>query len=276
MSGLWTVPTTLASLSGNQPVALLDSNFEALAIMSQYASAASGTNAISITVPLSFAAYVSGMRFGFIAPTTNTSSMTLNVNGKGAVAIQYQGTAVGAGITLSGDYYEVMYDGSVFRLLNPNLNFNCLVIAYLTANMAIADDTITEVGSGAATFTEVIDTGGNFTASSGRFQAPATGIYQFDFQASLDALTASKTLYFTSFIADTAFTAGTICFSGSSTNNASDTSNSTIVTVGGGLVSLTSGAVRSLYVWHRGPSGSARTLEGGFEDTTKISIRRVA
>jgi hypothetical protein len=80
----------------------------------------SGTNAMTATAALGMSAYVTGQRFFFVAPSTNTSACTLNINAIGAKAITKQGTtALVAGDIVSGAVIQVVYDGTEFQLLNP-------------------------------------------------------------------------------------------------------------------------------------------------------------
>ena len=80
----------------------------------------SGTNAITATAALGMSAYVTGQRFTFIAPATNTSACTLNINAIGAKSITKNGTtALDAGDIISGSLVQVVYDGTQFQILNP-------------------------------------------------------------------------------------------------------------------------------------------------------------
>lgn len=79
-----------------------------------------GTNAITATASLGMAAYVTGQRFFFVAPATNTGACTLNINAIGVKSITKQGaTALLAGEIISGSVVQVVYDGTQFQLLNP-------------------------------------------------------------------------------------------------------------------------------------------------------------
>jgi len=81
----------------------------------------SGTNAMTATAALGMSAYVLGQRFFFIAPSTNTSACTLNINAIGAKAITKQGsTALVAGDIASGAVVQVVYDGTEFQLVSPS------------------------------------------------------------------------------------------------------------------------------------------------------------
>ena len=80
----------------------------------------SGTNTMTATAALGMSAYVTGQRFFFVAPSTNTGACTLNINAIGAKAITKNGTtALTAGDIVSGAVIQVVYDGTEFQLLNP-------------------------------------------------------------------------------------------------------------------------------------------------------------
>lgn len=117
--GFWNLPNTFATLTGNQPASRLDDNFDALAIVPQYATAVSGTNNIALTVPLPFSSYAIGMQFTFVASGTNTGPATLNVNGIGAVNIvKDNNLALVGGEILSATVVECYYDGTNFHYTN--------------------------------------------------------------------------------------------------------------------------------------------------------------
>lgn len=77
-------------------------------------------NAQTLTLTPAITAYVAGQRFRFIAGFTNTAAATLNVNGVGAVSIVL--STMGGALTNSyleaGLTYEVLHNGTNFRLLN--------------------------------------------------------------------------------------------------------------------------------------------------------------
>lgn len=77
-------------------------------------------NAQTLTYAVAPAAYVQGQRFMFIPNFTNTGATTLNVNGLGAVAINVNGGALVGGELRIGGVAEVVYDGSIFRLLSTD------------------------------------------------------------------------------------------------------------------------------------------------------------
>jgi hypothetical protein len=177
--GFWNLPNTFATLSGNQPASKLDDNFDALAIVPQYATAVSGTNAIALTVPLTFSSYAIGMRFIFVASGTNTGAATLNVNGIGTINIFIgNNLALVGGEILLGAVVECYYDGTNFYIVSAvssRLNFQQTAFSLSSA-------VVTSVPNAAYTrinLTESFDPGNNIPVSANYYVAPATGIYFF-------------------------------------------------------------------------------------------------
>ena len=85
-----------------------------------YLTSPAGTNAMTATAALGMSAYVTGQRFFFVAPATNTGACTLNINAIGVKSVTKQGaTALVAGDIVSGAVVQVVYDGTQFQLLNP-------------------------------------------------------------------------------------------------------------------------------------------------------------
>ena len=85
-----------------------------------YLTSPSGTNSMTATAALGMSAYVTGQRFFFVAPSTNTSACTININAIGTKALTKNGTtALSAGDIVSGAIVQVVYDGTQFQLLNP-------------------------------------------------------------------------------------------------------------------------------------------------------------
>lgn len=87
----------------------------------QWAGTTAGTStAFTITAPPAFTAYAAGQRFSFTAHTASGAAPTLAVNGLTAKNIfdATTLTAIGANRLLSSKAYEVLYDGTQFRLLD--------------------------------------------------------------------------------------------------------------------------------------------------------------
>ena len=97
---------------------------EVMAVLARYERdtrgtlAAGGTgNAITVTPVGTYAAYFAGMQIGFTALATNTGATTINVGAVGAVAIVDQdGQALEGGEIVAGGIYQVVHDGTQFRL----------------------------------------------------------------------------------------------------------------------------------------------------------------
>lgn len=77
----------------------------------------SGTNTITATATPTFAAYVAGMTFRFVAANSNTGATTININGLGAKAITKNGAqALNADDILDSAAVTIIYDGTEFQL----------------------------------------------------------------------------------------------------------------------------------------------------------------
>ena len=68
-----------------------------------------------------YTAYVNGDMFTFIVGSTNTTNVTINIDGLGAKAVTNGTTALTAGALTSGRVVVVQYDGTRFQLLNSYL-----------------------------------------------------------------------------------------------------------------------------------------------------------
>jgi hypothetical protein len=95
----------------------------------------SGTDTLTALGTPTVTAYATGNTFYFVAAATNTTSVTLNVDGLGAKAVTRHGsTALVAGDILAGEVCLVVYDGTRFQLLNPGSYTNLNVSGNLTLN----------------------------------------------------------------------------------------------------------------------------------------------
>ena len=89
---------------------------------------AAGADTITGTVTPTLTAYATGQQFSFVAAGTNTTSVTLNIDGVGVKAVTRAGTtALAAGDILTGQVAIVEYDGTQFQLLDPNAFTNLRV-----------------------------------------------------------------------------------------------------------------------------------------------------
>lgn len=62
-----------------------------------------------------------GQSILFLAATTNTGAVTVNINSIGATAIQNNQAACVSGDIVAGYWYKIFYDGSVWQLFHPQL-----------------------------------------------------------------------------------------------------------------------------------------------------------
>jgi len=82
----------------------------------------SGINAITALLTPPISSYETGLAIRFRATATTTDAVTLNLNSLGAKAVQYNNAALVAGEIQANYWYEVVYDGTQFQLLNPSLS----------------------------------------------------------------------------------------------------------------------------------------------------------
>ena len=114
--------------------------------------AVSGTDTLTALGTPTVTAYATGNLFYFVAAATNTTSVTLNVDGLGAKAVTRHGsTALVAGDILTGEVCLVVYDGTRFQLLNPGSYTNLNVSGNLTLNGGTANGVAYLNGSKAVT-----------------------------------------------------------------------------------------------------------------------------
>lgn len=79
-----------------------------------------GVNTITGTISPAPVAYEPGMVVRFKAVNTSTGACTVNFNGLGAKAIQYQNAALVRDEIIANTWVEVVYDGTQFQLINPS------------------------------------------------------------------------------------------------------------------------------------------------------------
>ena len=106
-----------------------------------------GTDTITGTVTPSLTAYTAGQIFSFVAAGTNTTAVTLNIDGVGVKAVTRAGTtALAAGDILTGQVAIVEYDGTQFQLLDPNAFTNLRVSGTLTYGGVTLTNAVTGTG----------------------------------------------------------------------------------------------------------------------------------
>lgn len=83
-----------------------------------------GTNTIAATATPTLTAYAAGQVYSFIAANTNTSTVTISIDGLTAKSVTKNGaTALSAGDIRAGMLCWVEYDGVEFQLINPASGF---------------------------------------------------------------------------------------------------------------------------------------------------------
>lgn len=88
----------------------------------QYCSVGGSANAITLSTGFSTSAYTAGQTFSFKVGTTNTGSVTVNVDSLGAKALvraDGSNTDLQSGDLVSGALVEIQYDGTRFQLRAP-------------------------------------------------------------------------------------------------------------------------------------------------------------
>lgn len=108
---------------------------------------AAGADTITGTVTPTLTAYATGQQFSFVAAGTNTTAVTLNIDGVGVKAVTRAGTtALAAGDILTGQVAIVEYDGTQFQLLDPNAFTNLRVSGTLTYGGVTLTNAVTGTG----------------------------------------------------------------------------------------------------------------------------------
>ena len=91
-----------------------------------YGGTGGGTaNAQTITISSSGPTYLvtkAGQRFFYKAGATNTGATTMNINGRGAIAIQSHNAALTGGEIQTGHWIELFYDGTAWQMVDWSQN----------------------------------------------------------------------------------------------------------------------------------------------------------
>jgi len=85
-------------------------------------SSVAGTNTITGNLTPAISAYESGLHVRLKAANSTTGATTLNLNGLGAKAVQYNNAALVSGEIGQNLYHNAVYDGTQFQLLNPAMS----------------------------------------------------------------------------------------------------------------------------------------------------------
>lgn len=88
----------------------------------------SGTaDAITVTPNATYASYTTGMRISFVAGLTNTGATTLKIGALAAAELRgYDDAALTGGEIVAGRVYDVVYNGSRFNFVNPEIALGAL------------------------------------------------------------------------------------------------------------------------------------------------------
>jgi hypothetical protein len=168
MAGSVTGLNTFGSQAGPIPTSELDTNFSDIAgavntlnTYSNYYADAGSVNAMAVTIPSTQTfALTAGLQLQVKVLFTNTGSVTLNVNGTGAVqVIGSNGLALIAGELLSGSIINVVYTGSAWQVIGTAQTVTQLVAG---SNVILSPTN----GTGIVTI--------NATAASGNVYYPVT------------------------------------------------------------------------------------------------------
>lgn len=83
-----------------------------------YCTVSGTANAITLTSGLNLSALVAGQRAVFLAASTNTGTVTIDLDSLGAVAAtDYAGAAIGAGYIVAGHLYQIIYSGGAWIVI---------------------------------------------------------------------------------------------------------------------------------------------------------------
>lgn len=136
-------------------------------------------NAHVITLDPVPGSYTLGMRILFVAGNTNTSSVTVNVNGLGAQAIKdFSGNDLIAADIQAGDLIEARYNGTEFRLSTPTLGFGNQAsssAAAAASSATAAANSATAAASSATSASGSATTAGNSATAAANSAIAAAG-----------------------------------------------------------------------------------------------------
>jgi hypothetical protein len=107
----------------------------------------SGTDTLTGSVTPALTAYAAGNLFSFVVANTNTTAVTINIDGVGSKAITRTGsTPLVAGDMVAGQVAVIEYDGTRFQLLNGNSFTNLLVSGTLNYGGVTLTNAVTGTG----------------------------------------------------------------------------------------------------------------------------------
>ena len=156
-----------------------------------------GTDTLVGTMSPTLGAYATGNQFAFVAANTNTTTVTLNIDGLGAKAVTRDGsTALVAGDITANKAHLVVYDGTRFQLLNSpsftDLKATTLAVSGATTLSPTSTNGLAITSAGSATSALVItgiasQTGANIStttpsATTNYWRLGQTGVVNWDIQ----------------------------------------------------------------------------------------------
>ena len=172
---------------------------------------AAGADTITGTVSPTLTAYTTGQQFSFVAAGTNTTAVTLNIDGVGAKAVTRAGTtALAAGDILTGQVALVEYDGTQFQLLDPNAFTNLRVSG--TLGVTGATTLSAALTYGGVTLTNAVTGTGKMVLDTSPTVNNPTVTNYVESVVAIGTVTSSSTLALTNGTVQTAtLTASTAC-----------------------------------------------------------------
>jgi hypothetical protein len=164
-----------------------------------------GTDTLTGSLTPVLTAYAAGNQFSFVVANTNTTAVTINIDGVGSKSITRTGsTALVAGDLIAGQVALIEYDGTRFQLLNANSFTNLNVSGNETIGGTLTYGGVTLTNAVTGTGKMVLDT-------SPTVNNPTVTNY-VESVVAIGTVTSSSTLSLTSGTVQTAtLTASTAC-----------------------------------------------------------------
>lgn len=214
----------------------------------QWLTSIAGADTITASIAPGPAAYAAGQTFRFISAATNTTAVTLNINGLGAKSVTKNGAnALQAGDIPSGAVIQVTYDGTQFQLSGVFQKGALLGVQRFTAN-----GTYTPTPGTASVIVELVGAGGG----SGGTTATGAGTISTSGGGGSGAYARSR---LTSGFSGASVTVGTAGAAGTSPAGAGGNGTASsfgALTAGGGIGSAGRGAFAPPYIAVGGGGGT--------------------